>query len=172
MIREQVIITALSIQKAGQVKHFQVKLPKNAKRIIGIELGGRWLSLTQNSFVVPPKEIIKEVFRDKGLAFKRNFLIGEVRLQSCEEANIFYAGHLQWDSNIGHADFSKNKNWTPFVFTHQENAFEERIIVDGESTILQGIYKDRSGEQNSPLVNYLLNVYVWIEIDEPITNCK
>lgn len=40
-MKEQVIITQLRITKAGQVKHFQVKLPKNAKRIIGIEVGGR-----------------------------------------------------------------------------------------------------------------------------------
>lgn len=40
-MKEQVLITQLRITKAGQVKHFQVKLPKNAKRIIGIEIGGR-----------------------------------------------------------------------------------------------------------------------------------
>ena len=40
-MKEQVLITQLRITKAGQVKHFQVRLPKNAKRIIGIEVGGR-----------------------------------------------------------------------------------------------------------------------------------
>ena len=41
MTREQVIVTQLRITKAGQSKHFQVRLPKNCKSIIGIEVGVR-----------------------------------------------------------------------------------------------------------------------------------
>jgi hypothetical protein len=169
MMREQVISTSLSIQKAGQAKHFQIKLPKNTKHIIGIELGGRWLAPTKNTSVIPPKEIIKVRFAESGLKFKRDLLIGELKLQSCEEANIFYSGHLQIDNNAAYCDFSGNTYWTATAFTHQSSSFEERVVVDGRSTILHGIYKDRYGE-NNPAVNYLLNVYVWIEIIEPNTN--
>lgn len=38
---EQVIITQIKITKSGQIKHFQVKLPKDTKRIIGIETSYR-----------------------------------------------------------------------------------------------------------------------------------
>lgn len=41
MIREQVIVTKIKITKRGQSHHFQVRLPKDAKRIIGIETGYR-----------------------------------------------------------------------------------------------------------------------------------
>lgn len=188
MIREQVIITPIIIRKAGQVRHFQVKLPKNAKRIIGIELGGRWLGESIDKVIAVPaaasaspaaapteaikKEMLalKATTERKANFFKRNILIGEIRLQSCEEANIFYAGHLQGDNNIGYGDFSKNSYWTSTVFTHQANAFEERVIVDAESTIIQGVYKDRYGEHYKTIVNYLVNVYVWIEIEEPKIN--
>jgi hypothetical protein len=37
MKRARVIITEVTITKSGQMKHFQIKLPKNAKRIIAIE---------------------------------------------------------------------------------------------------------------------------------------
>lgn len=38
---QQVIITQIKITKSGQTKHFQVRLPKNTKRIIGIETSYR-----------------------------------------------------------------------------------------------------------------------------------
>lgn len=177
MIREQVVITEVWITKAGQVKHFQVKLPKNTTRIIGVELGGRWLTETKGDIPIPsemPKEsAYVELKRIEAIAykpvnvFKRNLLIGEVKLQSCEEANIFYAADIQVDSNMGYADFSQNSSWRSNVFTHQTQSFEECVIVDGESTILQGMYKDRYGEQTKLKPNYLVNVYVWTERQEP-----
>lgn len=194
MIREHVVITPISIKKAGQVKHFQVKLPKNTKSIIGVELGGRWLPESKDviialpkeataqaapeSSATPTKEAIKVAYNvratewSKANFFKRNTLIGEIKLQSCEEANIFYSGHLQLDNNIGYGDFSQSRNWIAAAFTHQANSFEERVVVDGESTIVQGVYKDRFGELNKIIINYLVNVYVWIEIEEPKINNK
>lgn len=47
MMKEEVIVTKLTINKAGQIKHFQVKLPKNAKRIIGIEVSHRIIKKEQ-----------------------------------------------------------------------------------------------------------------------------
>jgi len=41
MIRQQVIVTQIKITKAGQSKHFQIRLPKDTKQIIGIETGYR-----------------------------------------------------------------------------------------------------------------------------------
>jgi hypothetical protein len=155
MMREKVVITALVINKVGQVKHFQIKLPKTAKRIIGIELGGRLITNTKDLIVPRPN--------DSHTAFKRNTLLGELKLQSCENANVFYAGHLQSDNNIGYGDFSENQFWKAKPFTHQTMTFEETVIVNAESTIVQGVYKDRIGEQYETDVNYLVNVYLWYE---------
>lgn len=175
MIREQVVITGIRVTKAGQVKHFQVKLPKNTTRIIGVELGGRWLTETKGDAPIPA-EVIKEKTRVEVLAvegtpsslfFKRNLLIGEIKLQSCEEANIFYAADVLVDNNIGLGDYSQKKLWRPSVFTHQTQALEERVIVDGDSTIIQGVYKDRYTEQTKLSPNYLINLYVWTERQEP-----
>ncbi len=178
MIREQVVVTSIRITKPGQVKHFQVKLPKNTTRIIGVELGGRSLALSNDDGTLPhateavkmelvkavPFEVTAEV---KSPLFKRSLLVGEIKLQSCEEANIFYAADLQGDNNIGYGDFSQNLSWTPTAFTHQTQAFEERVIVDGNSTIIQGVYKDRYSEQTKLTPNYIVNLYVWTEKQEP-----
>jgi hypothetical protein len=182
MTREQVVISQVRITKAGQVKHFQVKLPKTAKRIIGIELGARG-GFPRKEVVIIRDGEVKPVREGTGVAtpdsttrsetfFKRNTLIGELKLQSCEEANLFYSGYLQNDENIALGDFSQSRVWTPTVFTHQTHSFEEVVIVDAESTIIQGIYRDRIGEQSKTDYNYLVNVYVWIEIETPELNAK
>lgn len=45
MRKEKAIVAQVKITKAGQVKHFQAKLPRNAVRIIGIEIGGRIIKI-------------------------------------------------------------------------------------------------------------------------------
>lgn len=173
MIREQVVVTSIRINKAGQVKHFQVKLPKNTTRIIGVEFGGRWLATGREDGTIPRVSelvglaAVGTAPEYKPTLFKRNLLIGEIKLQSCEEANIFYAADLQGDSNLGYGDFSQNAFWQAAAFTHQAHAFEEKVIVDGNSTIIQGVYKDRYAEQTKQIPNYLVNLYVWTERQEP-----
>ena len=173
MIQEQVIITPIIITKAGQVKPFQIKLPKTAKRIIGVELGGRLLVTAKEKEVIQKAAATSEfqteihavsaVEQNRESYFKRSTVIGELKLQSCEEANIFYSGYLQSDNNMGYGDFSQNRFWKVNLFTHQAMAFEEVVMVDAESTIVQGVYKDRLGEQQEANVNYLLNVYLWYQ---------
>ena len=41
--------------------------------------------------------------------------------------------------------------------------YEETVIVNAESTVIQGVYKDRIGEQYQTDVNYVVNVYLWYE---------
>lgn len=171
MIREQVVITAIRVKKAGQVIHFQVKLPKDTTRIIGVEITAKLFSYPQDSAsgsadgtaggIDPraPKEL-------KPLLFKRDLCLGEVKLQSCEEANIFYAADLIVDKNIGLQDFSQNAFWKPSNITHQTKAFEETIIVDGDSTVIQGFYRDRSVTSISTPIDYQVNIYVWTERSE------
>jgi len=107
-------------------------------------------------------EILKSL-----IPFKRNTLVGELKLQSCEEANIFYATHLQTDENLGAGDYSQLGQWNAKPFTHQNKTEEDVVVVDGDSTIISGIYKDRIGEMNKVDFEYVVNVYVWIEIEEP-----
>ncbi|MBA2611314.1 MAG: hypothetical protein H0U95_05030 [Bacteroidetes bacterium] len=179
MMREQVSITPVLITKAGQVKYFQIKLPKTAKSIIGIELGGKFLKDSKVRGTVTPVALaepavpIKDVVKEQGnpsavitgevkaTPFKRNTLVGDLKLQSCEEANIFYAGELRLDNSIGYGDFSKTNTWQPQTFTHQSLSLEDEVNVDADSTIILGMYKDNIGLENQLDMNYQVNVYVW-----------
>ena len=53
MMRQKVIVGQIKITKAGEVKHFQLKIPKDAKQIIGIETGVRLIKATQTG-IAPP----------------------------------------------------------------------------------------------------------------------
>jgi hypothetical protein len=48
MIKKRVIVTQIQNMSPGQVTHFQVRLPKNTKRIIGIETGFRLIRKSQS----------------------------------------------------------------------------------------------------------------------------
>lgn len=107
-----------------------------------------------------PSEILNHF-----ISFNRNTLIGELKLQSCEEANIFYAAHIHTDENLGWADYSKHAGWQASAFTHQMRMEEDVVMVDGDSTIIQGVYKDRLGEQNTTELEYVISVCVWVETE-------
>ncbi len=184
MMREGVIIKTISIKRQGERKHFQFRLPKDTKFIIGVEYGGRLISRTEGTIEAPaPKAEAKTdaklieaihstvesaaVRDDKPKAiFKRNQLIGELKLQSCEEANWFYAADVFVnDANLNWGDFSQT-GFPVNDFTHGNKRTEEIVKVDAESTIINGWYLDALGKSQKLDINYEIKVYVWINVEE------
>src|SRR5687767_9514764 len=113
MMKEGVIITKISIKRQGERKHFQVKLPKDTKFIIGVEYGGRMIDHVESDVrplpIEPPKPDGTVGEERSTTFFKRNQLIGELKLQSCEEANWFYSADvLANDTNLGLGDFTQS----------------------------------------------------------------
>jgi len=184
MMKEGVIIKTISIKRQGERKHFQIRLPKDTKFIIGVEYGGRLISRSEGTVEVPaPKVKLKTDVRiteaihstvesgavrdDKPKAlFKRNQLIGELKLQSCEEANWFYAADVFGnDANLNWGDFSQT-GFPVNDFTHGNKRTEEIVKVDAESTIINGWYLDALGKTLKLDINYEIKVYVWINVEE------
>ena len=96
---------------------------------------------------------------------KRSILYGELKLQSCEEANIFYAGEIRNDENIDRGDFSANVFWNPKEYSHQNRSLEEEISVKGDTTIVQGVFVDKVSEAFDVDGDYVVKVYVWVEVE-------
>lgn len=180
MMREGVIITKINIKRQGERKHFQIKLPKDTKYIIGVEYGGRLISKSEGIPADPitgvknPTISAEPVPVDSGTViegrskaiFKRNQLIGELKLQSCEEANWFYATDVFGeDANLKYGDFS-NAGFNVTDHTHGNKRTEEIVKVDAESTIIQGWYLDALGKSQKVDINYEISVYVWINVEE------
>ena len=108
------------------------------------------------------------------IPFKRSALIGELKLQSCEKENIFYAAHHGTDENLGSGDFSQREGWIATAYTHERKAEEDVVMISGDTSIIQGTFKDRIGELSKVDYEYMVNVYVWIEVEEEMKGdcCK
>ncbi len=183
MMKEGVIITKINIKRQGERKHFQIKLPNDTKYIIGIEYGGRLVGKTDTKAVealpqaAAKSEVVTtetayvkaeyvEVKESAKTFFKRNQLVGELKLQSSEESNWFYAADVFLnDSNIGLGDFSQS-GFPVNDYTHGNKRTEEIVKVDAESTIVQGWYLDAIGKTQKTDINYEVTIYVWINVEE------
>lgn len=163
MKREGAIITTLLIDRPGQTKLFQVKIPREVKNIIGIELGFVWL------------EGARSVMHGSGdwqlFKQKRNILIGDVKLQSYEKANIFYAGELMLNRNSDFADFT-SQFFNPQLYTHQTHAHEDEVKVSGDTTLIQGAYRDKLNNALSGTYSYKVNLCLWMEAKEDLNTIE
>ena len=186
-MKERVIIKRVRITKKGELQYFQIRLPRDAEHIIGIETG---LSRTGKGFsefvrdggyraapaqavaaAVPaikvPVPVPAPVNRGFPIRFRRDALIGELKLQSLEKANVFFSEDVfESDQNIGFADYSATRFLSPSAWTHELHRFEEKVVVDGVTTLIGGYFRDRIGERFKTNLSYQVNVYAWYEIKE------
>jgi len=99
--------------------------------------------------------------------FGRNLLLGTIKLQSNDTANVFYSDEIQvFDSNYNYPD------WAPAFFqimpnqTLVENVDEFVVDLSGENTILQGYYVDNALSQRAIATPYNVLIYLWYEVEE------
>jgi hypothetical protein len=156
MMHEKVIITPLSISQLGQIRFFDIKIPRDAKRIIGIETSiSKIFSLSPGGGGGGGGSLF-------GLKLNRSIYMGEFRLISCGKANIFYAQDLTLgDVNIGQGDFT-TAEFTSAEFTHQDKKEEEAVNEDGAARLIKGVYRDRQNPMLSDYT-YTVKIYLWYE---------
>lgn len=162
MKREGVIITTFLIEKQKQVKLFQVKIPREAEKIIGVEMSFLWLE------GVPPLVPSSTIWQ-LPMTVNRNILLGELKLQSYEKANVFYAGELAVNQNLDFADFT-SQSFIPKIYSHQYQLNEDPVMVSGSTTILQGVYRDKLSEYQATRYRYIVKVYIWVAAKEDQSN--
>ena len=181
MLKEKVIITSFAITQVGQIKHFQLKIPRDAKCIIGIEetisriatLGGTGGGGTGTlgggggpagggtgggtGPAIPFSTLLNP-----------DTFLGDYRLQSCGDANIFYTAHLfLGDNNLAQGDFSANSHFTPKEYIHSTQRLESKVNEDGSATLLKGIYRDGQNPGATITYSYRVKIYLWYK-----QNCK
>ncbi|MGH2611874.1 MAG: hypothetical protein ACRDFB_02360 [Rhabdochlamydiaceae bacterium] len=189
MIKEKVILKTFPITQVGQIVHFDVKIPHDALRIIGVELNGAYpnpplilgrgiAKLLPQMMVQATRAIIAKRFIN--LQYAQSPYVGSLRLQSCEKTNIFYSGDIFLaDVNTGYGDYSVTPRFQSIEPTHGEKRHEFIVNTVGKTTALKGIYRDRQnpnsnmigkGGPSGQIYTYTVNVYVWYEVD--ITKIK
>jgi len=163
MMQESAIIKTFLIERPKQTKIFEVRLPRGAENIIGVELG---FSLIEGVLLESGIGILDDPGRAgigrSPIAFgmRRNLCVGELRLQNFSKANLFYAGELSLDRNSDIADFTTSY-FPPKVFTHQAHAFETEVKLTAKNRIIRGIFRDQLWQSVPEGYKYKVSVYLW-----------
>ena len=171
---QDVIVQRLNISKQGERHYFQINVPRQAEKIVGVELG---------AFLNAPVFLEdRSLSANKWLSIKRNRLLGEVQLQTPNQPNFFFTGELvQEDRNIGVADFIQTgesreveltrlridpppqKNyWKSQQFTHGGRKEVDEILTNNER-VIYGCFKDVIGKTEQKNINYTVLLYLWFQ---------
>ena len=118
------------------------------------------------SFVSPPPSDIPPI----GIV-RANSLVGELKLQSSDDSNVFYATNVSDHSVKEGIDKVPTINFiTENVWTHGVKRELEKVLVDGNTTILAGLYKDKLGEMLKADISYDVFIYVWYKFEKGKAN--
>ncbi len=139
----------------GQRYCFQITIPPDAKRIIGIEYGA-----TQKDGDVIAA--LPEPGAGDSLIIFQNRIIGRLVLRSAGCSGVFFQSDLVEDRNIHFGEITAPLIWQPQPWSHGSNRYETQLSVQ-ENTIVHGIFTDSWGIGEYEWLNYKLNLYLWIE---------
>ena len=171
MIKEEVILHREAIKKLGEQKYFQIQLPKDIERIIGVETGVfRYASgeteigLAANFGGHPASDPDFDLL-DPPFKISFNDPIGSLTLQTTENPGIIYQKEVwQTDKNSKWTDFTQLLNDDFFgQYSHDRKRYEDVVISNLCTPMLEGFYKDSWGDHYSYHVEYELLIYLWIE---------
>lgn len=179
MSRARLIVKEVVIQKQGEISFFQIRFPKNATRILGIETDvfmespietdttstGSHGGTKPDGTVGSPVEINRTPFLQ--WSSKSNPMVGKLKLQSRDRNNIFF------------------ETWVPFVFLNASlpdmsyglfpkspyslivKSNPKPIGIPCSNTTINGLFTDTIGIRKSTDMKYRVKVFVWVETTEP-----
>ncbi|HEX7904892.1 MAG TPA: hypothetical protein VF487_13530 [Chitinophagaceae bacterium] len=163
MIKEKVLVLTISITKPKEIKNFQIILPADTKRIIGVEFGTIRTFYAETGNYNDPEWIQFPNTNDSLFHVRPNKTVGEFSLLTLGKENIFLKSEVKdKESNTFWADFSKPVMNQFAEWTHCTRKEEFDVDVNGNE-IVEGCFKDRWGIINELIVRYTFHLYLWIE---------
>ena len=185
MSRARLIVEEVVIQKQGEVNFFQIRLPKNAIRILGIETDVLMESALETDAsstgsgshggaggTMPDGTVggtAPDVNRHPSLKWTSNSnpVVGKLKLQSMDRNNIFF------------------ETWIPFVFLNASlpdmsyglfprspyslivPSKPKPIGIPCSNSVINGLFTDAIGSAKNADIRYRVKVFVWVETTEP-----
>jgi hypothetical protein len=158
MIKEEVIVQSLSITRKGERVYFQIPLPYDTKRVIGLEYG----------YIKKAVEQIVSRRSGDGIGFYpmtifSNKVIGKLSLSCSGHEGLFYQGDLSENRNVFMNEQVVAVVFSPFEWTHFSKKEEITFCVDGCTRVIEGYFEDSFAEEIFTRFEYVLNLYLWIE---------
>lgn len=163
MINEEAIVRILPVNRIGEIIHFQLQLPNDTKRIIGLEYG----ATGQNGVPFPGPADIFGPEGDPSFAVSANKLIGKLGLQNPGSENVFYQGDLIEWRNVHLQEGIASVAWQPSSWSHSRKREEVSLNVEGNTSFIEGIFQDSWGKNEYESLSYNLHLYLWIEKCKP-----
>lgn len=154
---QEVIVQRLAIERIGEKHHFQIALPRDTKRIIGLEYG----TLEKDGVLLPggpPVPGISEYFR-----VARSKIIGRLSMKYPGPEGTFYQGDLTEDRNSSLHERIAGVLWQPKSWTHGRKREEINFSINSRIRFIEGLFEDSYGASEYADLYYQLNIYLWIE---------
>lgn len=169
-MKDRVFIHTISVYRPGERHAFQVKLPKDAKRIKGMEF----------THTIPPFSMeykrgyteyqaspVVDAIAYNSFTLLPNYKVGDLKLESNDRSGIFLTQEIvHQDYNLLHGSFAPVVPHVGEFWTEGKIKETLAVDVDGENTIISGIYKDRILEQFQTEYFYKINLYFYYELKE------
>jgi hypothetical protein len=158
MMKEEVIVKSLFIEKMGEKQFFQISLPHDTKKIIGIEhgvIGKEGILLPSPSFAFGGED-------DVSLNMASNKIVGRLVLRTASCSGIFYHDDVVEYRNAHLGENIAPVIWSPQFWTHGRKRHEIELCVC-ENRMIHGFYQDSWGIEEYQTLSYTLNIYLWIE---------
>lgn len=159
MQKQTAVIEQIIIRTKGEWQYFQVRIPKDAQAIIGVE------STLRSSSPIPLPAVPGSLLQSLAVATPR--VAGEIRFRQVGSSGLVYAGRvLETDpslniADVGSLDFFPSRNWS-----HGRKGHEDSIRLAPNSIILSGAYRDLLGLSLGQDLTYTVSVCVWYERKE------
>lgn len=159
MTKEEVIVHNETIKRFGQVNYFQIGIPRDAQRIIGVETGAFiWASdsvISPFFFIGDP---VEPLFR-----INKVETIGRLTLQASDSTGIFFQDEVR-QKNL----FSRFADFTQYTdvfnqWSHDRKKYESPINITTCSPVIEAQFIDSWGAFAGNDIYYQLNIYIWIE---------
>lgn len=167
-MREEAILHSEMIKRHGESKYFQIVLPTDTTRIIGVEASAirkaSGASTSDMYFMFGTAPVIIPV-AEVDIPFKIRVAetVGRLTLHIPDATSIFYQDDIrQKDISPKYADFTQY----PAVFgewSHNSKRHENSINVPNCANMIEGHFKDSWGALFNYHVIYQLNIIIWIE---------
>lgn len=152
----QIVTEIVSVNSIHEIKHFEIRIPDNTNKIIGIEFGVKFHQAVDLSNPTLFDEEFIEQLR-----------IADIRLQGAINQDWFYAGTIkdslkQYDA----LDFYTENSEMNLPFEFHAKREKEILTIYPNTTRIKGFVKDCIGAILEQAINYSITICLHLEINK------
>lgn len=153
-MKSQIVTEVITLSGIHEIKHFEIRIPENTSRIVGIEFGVRF----SNSVLIDGSIDFDESFIEQ-------FDIADLRLQGASSQTWFYAERIK-DSikQMDGIDFYTENTEMNIPFEYHGKREIEILNIIPTTTRIKGFIKDVIGGTLQTPTSYSITICLHLEL--------